>query len=799
MAKLPYLQDEAFLLKIDNLRLRHQYARITVLDFHTEKKIEDITGRITSGNISCNGDSAVRRTANLTFVIDDPQSQNLLKVSNLLSINKKIKLEVGLENTTEQYSEYPIIWFPQGTYVITQPSISYSTSGLTVSLQLKDKMCLLNGDCGGVFPAQTTLSEIEDIDISGKVMITYPTIYQIIQEVVNHWGGEQLGKIIINDLGERTYQIMKSNSSNPFYVSKVSVEAESDSYVFSTDKEKAGVDAIQFNFGEPVCYSPTEFIYPGELVVAAGSSVTAALDTIKNTLGGNFEYFYDIDGNFIFQEIKNYINTSQATILNNLKNIDNTGEAMNNAYKMIRHKGKSVYDFKESPLIISYSTTPNYLNIKNDFLVWGVRTSGKSNKKYPIRYHLAIDERPEPQIFEHVYVYLSNTDDDTNIIRAQVPFKLEGIYDITNYGIGTPGIVYWITISKEDYDKQIDAIEEACLKDLEDLDAECSVAKNNSEDKSEEALKKIEAEYEKLKKERRAAADRDIQILNQANEKVDGETTYNRYYIWSEDLVDYVDVTSVGHRCDNYKATDWRTVLYLQGTLSEPYGTDSNYYYIELKNEWPKLYDLRPRKSDGTEYNKNDSLYCGKSGTGQSFWQHLIEDPTQMDYYLDFIDTNAAISEFSVNNIGRRQKVLQDDDINCIFEPSKFCNTVAIRIPKETDTTLITKKYEKDIEQCKLDGRGYSKIEAGIYDAMIMKNSYFSAYEAIRTNLQEYTDYNESLQISCVPIFHLEPNTRIFVQNRNLNINGEYLIKSISIPLGNGTMSINANKVIEKL
>jgi len=29
------------------------------------------------------------------------------------------------------------------------PSISHSTTGVTISLQLKDKMCLLNGDVAG--------------------------------------------------------------------------------------------------------------------------------------------------------------------------------------------------------------------------------------------------------------------------------------------------------------------------------------------------------------------------------------------------------------------------------------------------------------------------------------------------------------------------------------------------------------------------------------------------------------------------------------------------------------------------
>jgi hypothetical protein len=36
-------------------------------------------------------------------------------------------------------------------------------------------------------------------------------------------------------------------------------------------------------------------------------------------------------------------------------------------------KGKSVYDFTNSDLVISYSNNPDYGNIKNDFLVWGIR------------------------------------------------------------------------------------------------------------------------------------------------------------------------------------------------------------------------------------------------------------------------------------------------------------------------------------------------------------------------------------------------------------------------------------------
>jgi len=54
------------------------------------------------------------------------------------------------------------------------------------------------------------------------------------------------------------------------------------------------------------------------LVGNAGDTVTTILDQIRDTLG-NYEYFYDINGNFRFQEIKNYLNTSKSTeIINNI-------------------------------------------------------------------------------------------------------------------------------------------------------------------------------------------------------------------------------------------------------------------------------------------------------------------------------------------------------------------------------------------------------------------------------------------------------------------------------------------------
>jgi hypothetical protein len=76
---------------------------------------------------------------------------------------------------------------------------------------------------------------------------------------------------------------------------------------------------------------------------------------------GNYEYYFDIDGNFIFQEIKNYLNTTQATVeLEKMQNED---------YMIDIAKGKSVYSFMDAKLITGYANNPNYNNIKNDFVV----------------------------------------------------------------------------------------------------------------------------------------------------------------------------------------------------------------------------------------------------------------------------------------------------------------------------------------------------------------------------------------------------------------------------------------------
>lgn len=400
-----YLNDSDFLEKINSDRQQTQYVKITLLDWE-ENPIEEIQGLTTGGSINLNGDSAVRRTCNLSMYVYKENYMRITDPNNMISINKKVFLEVGLKNNTDKYTDYDIIWQPQGIYVITACGTSHSTSGITLNINLQDKMCLLNGTCGGVLPSSIQFDRYDTIDESGAYVTLRPTIVQIIRELVNHWGNEQLGKIIIKDIDERIKCAMRWIGDTPIYAYN-----NEGQYHMTTDKSIAEQYAYtEYNWGEDVGYIFTDFTYPGDLIANPGDTICTILDKIKSTLG-NYEYFYDVDGNFHFQEIKNYLNITQATTdLNNMHN---------EQYLVDISKGQNVYNFKDSKLFTSYSNSPNYSNIKNDYVVWGIRQNTEGIR-VPIRYHLAIDSKPQTGNIYNVFFY---DDPDDGLTKAKVPIE----------------------------------------------------------------------------------------------------------------------------------------------------------------------------------------------------------------------------------------------------------------------------------------------------------------------------------------------------------------------------------------
>ena len=675
-----YLKDDTFLKEVNHSQIQEQFAKITVLDW-LERPIKEVQGIVTGGSLNLNGSSAMRRTANFSVYIENEEGANITEIDNMFSLNKKISLEIGYLNIYNKYKEYDIIWFPLGVFIIGNPSISHSTSGVTLSLSCKDKMCLLNGDVGGVIPASTQFDTYETIDENGNWVLSRPTINQIIRELVNHFGGEQLSKIIISDVDTRIKQVMKWIGNEPVYYieEKVNEQGATSGYL-TTDYVE---NAIEFQYGMDMGYIYTDFTYPGELIGDAGTTVCNILDKIKNVLG-NYEYFYDIDGNFVFQEIKNYLNTTRATVaLEQLKNTD---------YLLDISKGKTVYQFDNSNLITSYTNTPQYNMIKNDFIVWGLRENANGNS-IPIRYHLSIDSKPK---VGNIYECFFYEDPDDELIKAKLPIKFESKAKLDKIA-GAAGVFY---ITEDD--------------------------------------KKI--------------------------------------YKWSDGQFEEIDVELV-----KVKTTDWRSELYLQGVQSEPFGSRSNYYYTELMNEWPKLYNMQA----STEIINGEEVYIG------DFYPEVVQSIEDIDFYLDFIDSGAEISKFNISNIGRRQKVIVDNDVNCVFEPD-VPSYIIIKAGQENTQQLIDEAQNK--------GQNFITVNENIYNMITVGGMSNSAYHKVRELLYQYTSYNESITIQSLPVYTLEPNTRIEVRDLESNIFGDYMISTISIPLAVGsTMSISATRALERI
>ena len=152
-------RDKTLLNYVDTLQIKEHYIKIHIFNPHTEEDIGDIEGVVTQGSISVNGNSSIRRTGSLTLVAPDEKifglqfdGKTIHKVTdlkNLIAINKRARIYVGYSNTGYQYTDYDMFWFPLGTFVLQNPSVTHSNSGVQIQVKLSDLMTLLNGTEGG--------------------------------------------------------------------------------------------------------------------------------------------------------------------------------------------------------------------------------------------------------------------------------------------------------------------------------------------------------------------------------------------------------------------------------------------------------------------------------------------------------------------------------------------------------------------------------------------------------------------------------------------------------------------------
>lgn len=692
MKKYDYLNDSAFLKEIDHLKIREYYFKAISLDFTSEREIDSVEGLIKNGTINVDGSSAIRRTASLS-VFCNTEEKDMRYFKQFFGITKKINLEIGIANLTKRYQEHEILWFPMGLYIITGASISHDISnGINVNLQLKDKMVLLNGDFGGTIPAATDLDRISSIDEeTGEIKDIKCTIYQLIQELVNHFGGEQLEKIIISDIDTVAKQIVQWNSEAQGYVVLNNTHNnesnnEIKNYVVTAVAPSNPEDIYAIlKQGDYIGYAYTDFTYPSSdwFSCNAGDSVVTMLDKIKSTLG-NYEYFYDLEGNFIFREIKNYNNTSKATM--DLKN-SKSGDYLINI-----SGGNAAYNFDDSSIITSYTNSPQYNKIKNDFVIWGTRTSGVGDKKtqHIIRYHLAIDTKPfvkYESVPEEHRRYVANYDEEhPNITSAQVSLVNSYISEKKQLKV-TRVDESLVSMMRKTTDEEYKKFLQTCRDEVEqDINSSKTKWYNKIDFYSKE-ISSINEEIKKLKEELNELTKGTTSYIKKENEiKVkqeklkDNKTLKDRYNTVYQLVADWDEDAIKKNKTYEYYLSNFVSESI---TIEDFNDIKENYLYSLFEGEDGSLYlpqyydDSFPVIGDPEQYyiNKNTN-FIYSYGTETKYYLSLNKDShINTDSYEEFInmydDAYRLYSSIILNHQLEIDKILSNiNDINETFEES---------------------------------------------------------------------------------------------------------------------------------
>ena len=436
-----YLQDQFFLRDLDFSQNKEVYIRIISLS-NEDIPLESIEGRATGGSINVDGNSAIRRSCSITMIA--LEEDQIITNSNWC-YNTKFQLEIGLKNNID--NKYPdIVWFDMGIYIITSFSFSKSATNLSVTISGQDKMCRLNGEVSGNIPVSTNFGVLEEVITleSGErqTKITKLPIKLIIQNALREYAQENMENIVINDLQDYAYELWEYKGLDPIFLLKDAatqnnkgmiqlitnqntpvIFANNTKATYGTFESEGGKfysmnsldsnynkDAtiikygseecyvIKVQYGETAGYHQTPLVYNTDLVLKAGDTIVTLLDKLKKMLG-DFEYFYDLHGKFIFQKKNTYVQELFSPI-----NGDIIMPTM--------LKSQYSYQFTDHQLFTNISKTPQIKELKNDFTIWGSR-KGATGDELPIHVRYAIDKKP------HQYQTLKvNPDNEKQVIPS---------------------------------------------------------------------------------------------------------------------------------------------------------------------------------------------------------------------------------------------------------------------------------------------------------------------------------------------------------------------------------------------
>lgn len=924
------LLDTDFLRELDKENEKEVFARIISLT-KDEEPIEQIEGRVTGGSININGSSAVRRSCSIQMIADE------LNINNFYwGLTNKFSLEIGLTNNINMNYD-SIIWFPQGIYLITAFNTTYTTNNYKISINGKDKMCLLNGEVGGNFPnpidfatelveytdsgltnqeivkkyslienTHYTMTEEGDVEFTtaGKDYIELlqedndivetinkkssdgtirsyqrvrKSISHIIREMIHFYGNEPFHNILIKDVDEGGLELLEYTEGdfyafldeNGIYVNlsfdpdlvKYKVPTNEKVIIgqmaeneYSTPNGALGIkvkDDINYSLegyyvtrikeGETAGYRAVALYWPDEdgLVVNVGDTITSVLDKICKTFEG-YEYFYNVQGQFVFQKKRTYVNETwtneviyDSASSKEDKKQSNVWEKFDNVYKYYQiyeenamYTSKAQYNFANNTLISSFQHTPDFNNIKNDFMIWGKKEPASANsegKDIHLRY--AIHEKPSKYTTLDGITYRSYDPAVTGEF-AKTPNPPDGInnyiLDENWWDVKDWAELYKMVLGKYP-DKVLSSyykVENAAYLDLNEIYGPCNDITIYN--------KTYGYQYEKPETYNGMWFDdwenEPIYVFDLLPDATIGYCGHGAYcsHLWNE----WFDpLYQKGGKAYVYKPAfpsqdsenayyinlNWRELIYQMANDYMKYGHDDNYvvrlakanpqfqngvtgyesYYTDFLAYWRDIYD--PFSADYTKYfvNKTGQSMTTEEQVYYGWNRSYIANPTLLDWWVDFIqDRDSSIGKYSVAAIGDRTKVVNNDAIKAIIY-SETPNIVYI----DSD------KYEIYKNQNLLnDGYAYMPLSKAYTDKFKISSQGKTAFDELNDLLYQYAYMNEKVTIKAIPIYYLEPNNIITIEDEESKVHGEYIVNKITLQLShNGMMSITATKAPPRL
>ena len=592
-------------------------------------------------------------------------------------------------------------------------------------------------------------------------------------------------------------------------------------------RDKSRWSATKVEYGATAGYRTTDLTYPGDLISSVGESLTSILDKIKNTIGA-FEYFYDIDGRFIFQAKKIYSQNSWNTLVNADNNIFARDAIEESPYS---------YSFEDVNLIQQFQNTPAINNVKNDYSIWGTR-KGITGAEIPIHARYAIHNKP---VYYHSYDGNTYTTLEMNeVIKMPVRQKNpEGLNDD-----------WWNIFDWAEYYKTLTGeypasyIGQYC-KETTKLDLNAIFPPGNKWDINRPVFlfdvnKDGTLGYvgHNPLEDGRLPEDSCQHLYSYF---LDLAKNGNLAYIYKPKIPAYVNI--------NYKKVDWREIIYQMALDYFKHGQEedflykvqtnnlkmdglSSYYpegetgyeafYTDIQGFWRQLYNPNPDiiydteggyyseekeyEPDGVTYRiktvwnpfkEKDTFTCDYYLKGENetddysatkyYWnKNVVLAPEQLNFWIDFYDGNDSLMQYSIAAIGDRPKVVNDSKITSIY----FRNVPQVIFTNGQDYNGL------DIKT----GYTYIWLDKSMQDLFSISAQGKSAEEEMNELFNNYSYCSEGVTITAVPIYNLEPNTLVYIYNEENKINGKYQVNRITIPLNyNGMMSITATKIIEQV